>query len=149
MVNRKGWVRIVEATIMILLIMSVLVIVNRERKIKSGLDIDDLLYKTLDEIAKDDQKRNQIITSPDNMENSFNSFLNGRIPINYLSYDFEICSSPENANDNCNLAVGKKQSAERKDIFTSERIIGGYNSQGTFTIKKIKIYVWVNYQPMN
>ena len=142
MVNRKGWVRIVEATIMILLIMSVLVIVNRERKIKSGLDIDDLLYKTLDEIAKDDQKRSQIITSQVE-ENSFKNFLDGRIPINYLSYDFEICSSPETENDNCNLAASNKQSAERKDIFTSERIIGGYNPQGTFTIKKIKIYVWI------
>ncbi len=141
MVNRKGWVRIVEATVMILLIMSVLVIVNKERKIKSGLDIDDLMYKTLDEIAKDDQKRNRIITSQAE-ENSFNNFLDGRIPINYLSYDFEICSSPETTNDNCNLEAGNKQSAERKDIFTSERIISG-DSQGTFTIKKIKIYVWI------
>src|SRR3989338_7083935 len=131
MVNKNGWVRIVEATIMILLIISVLVIVNRERKIKSGLDIDDLLYKTLDEIAKDDNERNRIITSKAD-ENSFNNFLDGRIPINYLNYDFEICSSPETTNDNCNLAADKKQSVERKDIFTSERIIGGYTPQDFF-----------------
>ena len=96
MVNKKGWIRVVEATIMVLLIVSVLVFVSRERKITSEPDINDYLYNVLDELAKDNGLRNQIINNDDNgKENSITeNFLKERMP-SYLYYDLEICSLEE------------------------------------------------------
>lgn len=153
MVNKKGWIRVVEATIMVLLIVSVLVIVSKERKISSSPDINDLLYKTLDEIAKNDNLRIQILNSEgDNngKETSITAHLNNNnlIP-SYLYYDLEIC----NIDERCESDIGEipqgnngrenAQSAfEENDVYVSERIIGETSSSGALDSKRIKLYAW-------
>ncbi|MBI2631646.1 hypothetical protein HYW75_01445 [Candidatus Pacearchaeota archaeon] len=155
MVNNKGWIRVVEATIMVLLIVSVLVIVSKERKISSSPDINDLLYKTLDEIAKNSILRNKILDINSNnneKETSVNAHLeiNKLIP-NYLYFDLEICSTTESINDNCDIDLNKaklkndekaKDALKENDVYVSERIMGQTRSSGTLDSKRIKLYAW-------
>lgn len=161
MVNKKGWIRVVEATIMVLLIISVLVFVNRERKIVSTPDINDILYKVLDELAKDDTLRDQILDRGDNngKETSITeSFLKNNGPLNkedriplYLYYDLEICEINENCEkDFEEIPVANKErdnakeALKKSDVFVSERILGEFDKDngGSFSTKRIKLYAW-------
>ena len=88
--DKKGWIRIVEAFIAILLIMSVIFVVLANR-VGNRYDEDEAIYQlqetVLDEIANNDTLRIELL---DNELANVNNFIRERIPASF-SFETKIC----------------------------------------------------------
>lgn len=133
--NRRGIIKIIEATIAIILILSILMVVVSRRRDFEEMDFSKDIPPLLDEIAKNSTLRGKIVgvdvNNPDEVEDELRNFLSGRI-ITTFDYDVKICSP----DDICGLEEYPKTS-----VFAAERIIAS-----TFQVydpKKLKIFVWL------
>jgi hypothetical protein len=143
MVNNKGWLRIVEATVCTLIILGVIIFIYRTNAQTNESYSSAEMHLLLDEVAKNDILRHEIINSSNNLivENDINDFLENKIKNRNLNFTSRIC----NVNEETSCALGiyfQKQ----KEIYTESRIISTYLNNtifnSTITPKKIKIYVW-------
>ena len=140
--NRKGWMRIVEVFVALLLITSVaLIIVNREYKEK--VDLSSEIYKIensiLRKIQLDDFMRDQIlylnpIDIPMEMENFPTELKTGieeSIPA-YLECDGKICDF-ENV---CNV-----ETPENKDVYVQSATL--LANQEKYKPTVLKLFCWM------
>ena len=137
--NKRGWLRIIEATITILLILGIIALVHQKNNPKSQESyISEKLPVLLNEIAKTQKYRNEIITGTTiNIKN----YINGKIP--GFNSDVEICSPSEDCALPDNIKNGDGTNPRIKgDIYSIERIIGASINDPSGISKKIKIYVW-------
>lgn len=125
MKNKRGWIRIVEAFIAIMLIMAVLLSIY-SISVKDNDNIVKLIDTILDEIANNNQLRQDVLTG--NSEN-LNEFVRQRIP-NVMNFTIKICE----IEDVCNLPEYKP------DVYARERIISSTLKE--YGPKKIKIFAW-------
>ena len=149
MVNKKGWIRIVEASIAVLLIASTVLLVYENRKIQSNeSQLENLISPILEEMANNNTIRNRTLSYdttnspnlPANAQiiNDLAQFAKKRITYTNLNYSIIICE-PNNLNG-CSLtdyaldAVG--------GVFVKERIIGASLLGTNLNPKKIRFYIW-------
>ena len=143
MVNKRGWIRIIEVSISILLIFSVLVIVNQHnRSVKN--DFNDEIRSILDEIAENTSLRYKVVeiynlsknkTEAPNLEimNSIENVILNGINENYIGYSLEICGSSE--------LCGLSNYPNVEEVYSEERIISSDLTK--YNPRKIKIYLWI------
>ena len=126
--GKRGWLRILEASIAIILILSViLVLYTKSVSVPKKADAVYNLQKTiLDEIAANSELRAQIIK---NDVSGALVFVAERTPVNFNS-DVKICE----INEICNLPQ------YRDNVFSSERIIS--STLDKYSPKKLKIFMW-------
>lgn len=136
MINKKAWVRILEAFIAIILIMSVFIILYSRTVSKTGMS--EQIYRfeesILDEVASKEEFRNIILTNGD--ITNIKTFISQRM-LPGFDFDIRIC----NVEEICELEtyIGK----EGEEIYSNERIISSTIAQQTpFQPKKIKIFMW-------
>lgn len=137
MVNKKGWIRIVEATLAALLVLGALVVILNRSPTVSTVDYSRVSYPILDEIAQNSSLREKIIeydlttrtptSTIDELKSFVDSKLNGR-----AKYEIKICA----ANELCALDNYKGE------VYASERIISSSLSEETFSPKKIKLFIF-------
>jgi hypothetical protein len=134
--NRRGFVRIVEASIAIILIITVLFLFfSRGREVEIT-DYSERAREILEEISRDSEMRENILDWQSGLPpSSVVNFVGGRIPEVYLEKEVIIC----NVGDICGLTsyVGEG------NVFSAERVIS-YNIEsapGTVP-KKIKLFIW-------
>lgn len=127
--NKKGWLRIVEAFLAILIVVSAVLIVMT--KTQSRVDLSgDVNYKqrqVLDIIAKDDVLREKVIQ---NDSLALNNQISSMIPKNW-NFTTKICS----IEDICNTDVPLD-----REVYVSQIIIT--SSVDQYNPKKVKFFVW-------
>ena len=153
MVGKKGFLRIVEATIAILIILGALLVISSQREVNTGADLTGTLRRLLEEIAKNQDLRNQITsydlancetsyevcrTEPPNKEvlGNISEFLDERINPAF-DYSISICNAE-------NICYFQESYPDAQEIYAAERIItsslGGNDSDDI--LRKIKIFLW-------
>jgi len=152
MVGKKGFMRIMEATIAVLIILGALFVIASQRETKSRQDLTDILRKLLDEVAKNQEMRQKVVDyqlcdypydcrklSPDKeILTNLSLFLEERIKNPAFNYSISICR----ANSVCSIQEAYPVDSTA-DIYAAERIITTTVSGETpGEIKKIKLFLW-------
>lgn len=136
--DKKGVLRIVEASIAILLIFGILLAIFINRVDRDESNISDLLTPLLEEIARNDTLRERILnydTNPEIIEHLEEEYLPGRLAPN-IGRKVKICE-PANA---CLLESTPDDAIG--DIFAKERIISTTLTREEFEPKKLKIFLY-------
>ncbi len=136
MVNKKGILRIVEASIAVLIVLAAILIVSTNKRSESSGDLADILPGILDEIAKNTSMRDKIFTDKAGAILDIENFLSTKIRNPSLGYAVIIC---DDISGICGLE-SYPENAEG-DLFVNERIIGA-SLEGAYSPKKLKIYLW-------
>ena len=128
MKNKRGWLRILEAFIAIILITSVLIVLYSRtiEKPRRAEEIYNLQEIILDEIADSLELREAVLN---NRIEEIESFVSGKIPGGF-AFSIKICEVEEI----CELEEYKKE------VYSSERIISSVLEQ--YEPKKVKIFMW-------
>ncbi len=128
MVNKKGWIRIMEAFIGIILIAGFLVVLYSN--IISPSNKSEELYRfqkiILDEIAENNDLRENVLN---NIKDPISDFVDERIPSGF-NYTIKICEP----GDICSM------NEYHEETYSSERIIS--STLKKYDPKKIKIFMW-------
>lgn len=129
MVNRKGFIKIVEATIAIMIIMTVFLITFSKNKNVNEIDYSEEARTILDEIANNFTFRTDLIQSRV-VTNDLTNFLDKRVkqPLNY-----EIRT--------CDVSSACGQSTYQGVVYSAERIIS--SDIKTLNPIKVRLFLWV------
>lgn len=145
--NRKAWLRIVEATLGIILILGAVLIFYQKNNISNAENFGENLPSLADEIAKNNTLRNEIISlNTSNLversvvESNIRDFLMSRITNPELNCTVRVCP----AGESCSFV--QNDANFKGSVYTYERILSAEINESTFnpaiTPKKIKLYVW-------
>ena len=144
--DKKGFLRLVEAVIAIMLVLGVLVFISSNRKSNVESSLSEQIPPLLEEIAKDTTLREGIVTSEDaaieSKENEIKNFLNERVTNLLIGCDVEICEPINEAL--CPIQPAYPSDAEG-EIFVSERVVSSILPQ--YAPKKVKIFLWMRETP--
>jgi len=129
--NKRGWIRIVEASVGILIVAGVLLTLYAQQANTKDLstEIYELQIHILNEIAEN--YRNEILAS-DEVSPKMNEFINEKIPENF---DFIIRICP--ISGVCGLG---EDGPEYGNVYTEERVVSANLEK--YYPKKIKLYIW-------
>ena len=126
MSDRKGWVRILEAAVAIMLIFGFMLYLRAKVEQKSVSDqMYEMTHRVLSEISANETLRNEILgTSAE--KPLTNSSLDARITKYGVGYSFNVCGMTES----CSVEALPKD----KEIFADAIIINP---------KKLALFVWI------
>jgi len=131
--DKKGWLRIMEAFIAIVLVASVLVLFyvrsfENPRRAERVYEVEKAI---LEEISLDNELRAKVL---ENNEGFLRDYSEKRVAVSLPGFDFgiRICE-PEEI---CQLENYNKE----KEVYASERLISSILTK--YEPKKIKIFVW-------
>lgn len=143
--NKKAWLRIVEATLSVIIILSAVLIFYQSKQVKQTDNFADNLPTLVDEVVKNDAYRGEIlhidfanVNSVGDTQKEINLFLSGKIDRPDLNYSFIICK----ADESCSLP---KISNLASDVYSYERIVSTnltQNFDSLTTPRKVKLYIW-------
>ena len=156
MVGKKGFLRVVEAMMAVLLIFGALLIISPGKENVKREDLTDILRSLLDEIAKNQELRLRITNynlskcEPPNNQNrcrgespnkealeNISLFLEKNIKNSLFNYSVSICRI-----DNSPCVLANYPSFDT-DIYSAERLITTTPTQDESpNIKKIKVFLW-------
>jgi hypothetical protein len=140
MVNKRGWLKIVEATTAVIIILTAAFLVYSSLKPTTTKDNTIPLSDILEKIAQNSSLRNRILSynleSPTEFDNEtkqqIRSFLSKEITSSILGYDIEICEKE----DICPLTA----KIDSISLYSSSRLISSNVSE--FSPRKLKLFVW-------
>jgi len=128
--NRKAWLRILEAFLAVVIVLSAVLIIMVKQKPKT--DISEEVYETqrqvLDIISKNDSLRNNILMQ-DNTK--INSLISNLIPGNW-NYSTNIC--------NISLICPNPVQVYETEVYTTEIIVTSNLTK--YSPKKLRFFVW-------
>lgn len=126
--NKKGFLRILEASISIMIIIGVLFVFFNKQRISNEPDLSERARDILEEVSKNITLREAVLNEDTAV---LNSFIGSKIPENYLTFEYTICE--------VGSACGKS-SYTPGNIYSGERSISStINSLGP---KKIRLFIW-------
>lgn len=138
--KKKGMWRIVEATIAVLLVASMIFfLIASQKTSRENFDAFELIKPSMNEIAKNNSVREAVLldsSSSSDAENIILILLSQRISNPSLQYNVTICDA-FTANP-CGLPGDYPSSVP--EVYIEERIISATLTQ--FTPKIVKLYVW-------
>lgn len=127
--NRKGFLRIIEASISILIIAGVLFVFFNQQKVQNSPDLSELARDILEEVSKNTALRNAVLNNDPN--GIVNDFISGKVP-GYLSFEMNICE--------VDASCGTRD--YKGNVYSAERIISSTIEQPVFSPKKIRLFLW-------
>ena len=136
MKGKKGWLKIIEAVIGILMISGVLLTLNSQKV--GDRDISDTVYqletRVLADISNDPVLRNSVLSytgnsAPDNVV----SFVDQSIP-NTLDFEVRVCSIIDKVCNMNQIVSGA--------VFVDEAFISSNLTE--FSPRQIRLFVWLN-----
>ena len=133
MVNKRGWLRIVESSIAVLIIFSVLIVVSRTSTPQPSADLTSTITPILEEIARNVSLREQIVEQGAASVPTLQAFVGKRIKQSTIKYDVAVCDVQEI----CSLAT---YPSDATNIYAGERIIS--STLNNYNPKKVKIFLW-------
>lgn len=133
MVNKRGFLRIVEAVVAILIVLGAILFVIAQNKgnSESGV-LCDRIPPLLDEIAKNSSLRNAVLN---NETEKISSFIEQRISNPLVDFEVFICKAEEL----CSLQDGGFDDIE---ICAGERIISTTAERTEFEPRKLKVFLF-------
>ena len=127
--DKRGFLRIVEASIAIVIIIGVLfVFFNRQQVISSELDLSEKARDILEEVSKDTALRDAVLNNDTVI---IDAFISSKIVENYLVYEFRLCD--------IGVTCGKLTFTEG-DVFSAERSIS--STITNLGPRKIRLFIW-------
>lgn len=130
---KRGWLRIVEASVAVIIILSVLFVVyQRQTSIDAG-NFDERVRSILDEAAQNETIRRGILTSSSNAQGDLDSFVRSRLPESSLNFEARICG----VNDACG-----KSNYTSSSVYAVERIFAAFPTSENIEAKKVRLFVW-------
>ncbi len=129
-INKRGWIRIVEAFLAVLIILSAfLFFASKQTTINDpSADIYDREKQILEIISKNDDLRNKVIVGN---ETTINNEISRLVPTNW-KYNARICG----IDDICSY----QGDYMNKEIYSSEIIITSTLTE--YNPKKLRLFVW-------
>jgi len=134
MVNTKGIIRILEASAAILIIFIVVLTLSMTRKASTERDLSESITPLLEEIAKNNTLRAEIIEGSSTIDQTIEAFLRERINESNIGYNFTIC----NISQVCSLTRLPDEIVG--NVYAGSRIIS--SSLESATPKRISIFLW-------
>lgn len=139
--GKRGWIRILEATVAVLIVSGAILAVYSERSVERRVTaaefFRDLQKEILDDISLDVDLRMAVLNENYTM---LNSFVEGDMP-NELGYLIRICDIDEI----CKMDDDTFIATMDKDIFVEEVVISSEIGDGTnpiYSPKKVKFFAW-------
>ena len=131
--NKKGWIRIVEATIAILIVIGFVLTYTAKRQPVEN-DLIPVITPILQEMADNNTMRETILSSDDGVVTTgqIHNFVKSLVPSN-LNEEVKICE----LKDIC----GFEGDFPNTDVYAVERVISAAKSSDS---KKVKIFLWRN-----
>jgi len=144
MENKRGWIRILEATIAVMIVAGVLLVAYSKQP-SSGVDKSDYIgtiqKKILDDITIRDDLRSHVLESTDtSIPTDLTDFVSSNIPSS-LSHSLKVCNFT-NPPTPCKLSDSDFIGAGGAEIFVEERIIA--SNVTDYNPKKVRLFVWEN-----
>lgn len=140
MVNKKGWIRIVEASIAILIILGVILTVVQIRKSTTrSSELSSDITALLDEIAKNATMRDKIITdntASTEAEGMIKAFLAREIRDPSIGYGVVICQS------DALCALDPYPEGISGNLYAGSRIISSSLRETGSGPKRVSIFLW-------
>lgn len=135
MVNKKGWLRILEAVTSILIILAVMLFFQtNKQKVDKGKDFKEIQDKIMQEIAE--AKRGYVLKYTSGKPTELENIVKGNLPSNF-GFNIRICK----LGDNCEMI--DKESIKKssgKSLFVKERIISSNLTK--YNPKIVRLFVW-------
>ena len=136
MVNKRGWIRIVEASVAILLILGALLLVNRQQTSIEEEDLSSKARDILDEMFRQEIYRESFLSEPVDFTDADN-YVKDIIDENVYGFEFRICEK----DDVCSLENYPPNAGD--GIYGAERIIAGsIIEDGETPIIIVKLFIW-------
>ena len=140
MQNKRGWAKMLETVIAILLISSVLIITyskqtNQTDQAAYVSDIQDLVLK---DISLDPNLRSIVLNSTSEESIQLNDFAREKIPPQ-LNFSLKVCNLT-NPPTPCKLSSSTYLKTRNIEVFAKEIIISA--DYDKYNPKKVKLFVW-------
>ncbi|MCH7850561.1 MAG: hypothetical protein IH845_02865 [Nanoarchaeota archaeon] len=139
--NKRGFMRILEATIGVLLVTSVLLVVYVNQQPPQFLSSVDYIFNLQKQILLDISSRSDLrgyVLSGDNA--SLDSYLDIKIPD---AYRYSLITCNLNETGTCKLSTSDVVATRSKDVFVEEIIIAADFETG-YSPKKVRFFIWEN-----
>jgi len=132
--NKKGMLRIVEATIAILLVFGFLIVVQARNREIVNVDFSENIYDLLEEISKDISLRDSVFLNGEGVvsEGVLYDFVSERLP-SYLNFEIRICNEIDKICSMDNYIDGEVYSGQRVLV----QSVNGLNDP-----LKLSIFAW-------
>jgi len=134
--GKKGWLRILEATIAIMLVSGVLLVMY-SRSVEQ-VDISERVYtlqkEVLMDIALDSGLRDDALN---NRESELNEFADEKIPD---AFEFRVIVCELESPVGCNLVDDDVRITRDKDVYVEDIVIAGAHDD--YDPKKVRLFVW-------
>ena len=128
--NKKGWIKIVEAFMAIIILSAVMLTIYAKQPTRTmNQEIIKIEDSILNEISQNTMLRQKVLDNDASSITVLNSFIQAKIPAN-LNFTARICS----VDDICGLDV------YRKEVYARERIIS--STLMKYSPKKLRLFMW-------
>jgi len=133
--NKKGLIKIVEATVAVIIIFSVLLIMMNKDSVDSE-DLNSLITPILEEIAQNSDYRERIVTNDLTVLDELGGFVGDRIERSYIGHGVEICALKTPC------AMNSFPDSQDGNVYSQERVISTYLGNDVAVSKKVKVFLW-------
>lgn len=131
MVNKKGFLKIVEAIVAILIVFGAVLTVSMSQKSQNNGDFCSSLAPLIKEIAQDNELREQIVNGD---TSGTEAFLESRIKNPSINYEVKICEP------GASLCPHSRSGTSEAEVCADERLISGTIDDST--AKKLKVFLF-------
>ena len=142
--NKRGWMRILEATIAVLIVSGVLIVIYSQQS-KDRIEVDDYFYNLQRQVLMDISSSSELrISALNGDEEILSDFAGEKIPLAF-GYYLRVCDFG-GPSDFCKIDdVNTVVLVQDKEVFVDEIIISAELGDGTdsiFAPKKVRLFVW-------
>jgi len=131
--NNRGWIRIAEASLAIILVLGTLIILSNRTNVNYSPDLSGKIEPLLEKIASNELLRDKIIKmNNDQSENVLHEYLNAEINDSSLDFEVKVCNVDDYF---CPL-----KEYPDTNVYTKERIIS--STLDEISPKRLKIFLW-------
>ena len=131
---KRGWLKIFEAGIAILIILGFILVIVGSRTNFPKQDFNYEINLIIEDISKNESFRTGIIENRTNIQTELEEYVKDKLKISAYNVSVKICL----ADSHCFI----EPYPDSDTIYTSERIISSNIKEMDFNPKKIKIFVW-------
>lgn len=151
MYNNRGWIRILEATIAVLIVSSVLLVVYSNQS-DSGVSAEDYFYDLQNQILSDISFRSDlrlaVLNVGDEEDNDvnyqkLNNFVESEIP-EFVGFYLAVCELTSET-DYCKLSGDAVKETLEKDVFVESKTISsdlGSGGDAIYSPREVRLYMW-------
>ncbi len=135
--DKRGFLKIVEATVAVIIILVALVFLSAQRDIPERRDIGREVPPLMDELARNLTFREKIAEREDEevLENQLKLALEAKIKNPAFEISVKICNLTE-------VCFLEPYPNTEQDIYSSERVISGSIKNESVEPKKVKVFMW-------